>query len=167
MSPAGRTSGATDAGFTMLELVVVMAIAGVLATIGMFGFASWQATAQQQGTADAVLSQLRNASTRAVSEGRTYCVELTGDAFAVYRYSCSATAPGEKVLGPRATQDATVTLAATVTHGTPAPACPAGSTCFYFRPRGTASKGSVVVSSTKRSKTYTINVEGLTARVYM
>lgn len=165
MSAARRTSRA-DAGFTLVELMVVMVISGVLASIGLFGFASWKATSEQQGTADAVQSQLRNASTRAISEGRTYCLEVAGDgrSYSLYQYACSATAPAQRVLGPRPTQSSDVTLQATITGA--AGACPSGSTCVYFRPRGTATPASINVLSTERSKVYTINVEGLTSRVY-
>lgn len=167
--PAARRTPRAHDGFTLIELMVVMAISGVLASIGVFGFASWQATAEQQGTADSVLSQLRNASTRAVSEGRTYCFEIGsgGTSYSLYQFSCSTTAPASRVLGPRATQSSDVTLAASVTNPTPAPICPAGSTCVYFRPRGTATPATITVASTERSKTYTITVEGLTARVFM
>lgn len=168
MSAARRTARAND-GFTLIELMLVMVISGVLASIGVFGFASWQATAEQQGTADSVLSQLRNASTRAVSEGRTYCVEIGsgGTTYSLYQYSCSTAAPASRVLGPKATQSSDVTISATATHPSPAPACPSGSTCVYFRPRGTATPAQMTVQSTERAKTYTITVEGLTARVFM
>lgn len=165
MTTVRRTADA-DAGFTLLELVVVMAISGVLVSIGIFGFASWQATSEQQGSADAVQSQLRNASTRAISEGRTYCVEVAPDgrSYSLYQYVCSSTAPGQLVLGPRRTQSSEVTLQASITGA--AGTCPSGSTCIYFRPRGTATPAAINVQSTKRSQVYTINVEGLTARVY-
>lgn len=157
-----------DAGFTLIELVVVMAIAGVLSSIGIFGFSSWQRTAQQQGSAKELVSQLRNASERAISQGRTYCVDIdpTGRSYTLWQYACDTVA-GTQVAGPHATQSPDVTLAATLTLPSPAPACPASNSCLYFYPRGTAIPATVSVHSSARSMVYTLHVEGLTARVYM
>lgn len=158
-----------QAGFTLIELVVTMAIAGVLATIGMFGFANWQATSQHKGTAEELVSQLRNTAERAISEGRTYCVDIAADglSYAVWQKECGAA--GSRVAGPSRTQSAKVTVAASFPGGLPAPtpACPAGNSCLYFYPRGTAIEASLVVASSARSKLYTVHVEGLTSRVWM
>lgn len=166
-SRPARTAG--DIGFTLIELTVVMSIMGLLVSLGSFGFTSWRNTAQQQGTADEVVSALRNAATRAVSEGRTYCVAVAADgrSYTPWQYSCGT---GTQVAAPKRVQGSSVTLAATVpTTGslpTPTPACPAGNQCLYFYPRGTAIPAQVIVNSTARTKTYTVLVEGLTARVY-
>jgi len=162
-----------DAGFTLVEMVVVMSILGLMMSIGIFGFSNWRNTAQQQGTADELVSALRNASTQAVSEGRTYCIQIAADgrSYTRWRTACNGTAANQ-VGGVVRTQSAAVTLAATVPFPataalpSPAPACPSGTKCLYFYPRGTAIPAEVVVSSTARSKTYTIRVEGLTARVH-
>lgn len=168
-----RVGLARQAGFTMIELVVVMSIAGTLTSIGAFGFASWRDTAQQQGTADEVVGALRNASTRAIAEGRTYCVAIAADgrSYTPWRYSCggatgSATGSAKKVQGPAVSLTTTVPFPSSVALPSPTPTCPAGSKCLYFYPRGTAIPAQVVVSSSARSKTYTVRVEGLTARVY-
>lgn len=168
-----RARLAPDAGFTLIEMVVVMSILGTLMSIGTFGFLNWKNTAQQQGTADEVVSALRNASTRAVSEGRTYCMAFAADgrSYTAWRSACSSST-GTQVAAPTRVQGNDVTLATTVPFPStaampsPAPACPAAHSCLYFYPRGTAIPAQVVVSSTARSKTYTIHVEGLTARVY-
>ena len=47
------------------------------------------------------------------------------------------------------------------------PLCPAPHACVYFYPRGTALPSTIVLTSSRRSKTFTIHVEGLTARVYI
>ena len=158
-------SGTRQAGFTLVELLVVMSIAGVLASMGVFSFTNWRQTAQQQGSASELTSTLRTASVRAVSEGRAYCVNISGGTtYTLWRYTCGT---GTAVAGPFSVQSTKVSLAATVTPPSPTPACPAGSSCLYFYPRGTAIPATVTVSSTARSKIYTVNVEGLTARVYM
>lgn len=162
-----RYDGAQDHGFTLIELLVVMAIAGVLASLGIFGFANWQTTAQHQGSAQELVSQLRNTAELALSEGRTHCVDLdaANRSYSVYRRECSAA--GTLVSRARTTQSSAVTFTASMTEPTPEPPCPAGHDCVYFYPRGTATQGTITVASSKRSKLYTIHIEGLTARVYM
>jgi len=166
LSGLRRDSRATDAhgdsGFTLIELMVTMLIASTLMSIGAFGFTNWQRTSQQRGTAQELVSALRNTAQRSVSEGRTYCVGLTAQSYVVSRgVSCitGTVAPG----GAR-TASAKVSLSVPPTG---AGSCPAASQCIYFYPRGTASPATVNVTSSARSKVYTITVEGLTARVYM
>lgn len=162
---------AGESGFTLLEMVVVMSILGVVMAMGVFGFTNWRDTAQQQGTADELVSSLRNASTRAISEGRTYCVEIAADrrSYRQWRVTCGT---GTQVSSSTPAQGSAVTLDATVPFpaSSPLPAsavCPATSKCLYFYPRGTAIPAQVVVrSSARTTTTYTVRVEGLTARVY-
>jgi type II secretory pathway pseudopilin PulG len=148
----------------LIELLVVMSIAGTLLAIGIFGFINWRATAQQQGSASQLVSTLRGASERSISEGRTYCVDVTtGKSYALWRYTCGT---GTKVEGPYSVQSNKISLA--TTNILPAAAtCPASHQCLYFYPRGTAIASTVTVTSTARSKVYTVHVEGLTARVWM
>lgn len=164
---AGRHARDTRvaAGFSMIELLVVMSIASTLAAVGIFGFTSYQRTAEHKGTQQQLTSQFRNVAERSVSEGRIYCVSVAsgGAAYSIWRTGCGT---GTLDRGPVRTQDSRVTIAATVTVPTPAPSCPAGERCVYFYPRGTATPAQLVVSSSARSTTYTIRVEGLTARVY-
>ena len=152
-------------GFTMIELVVVMAIAGVLMGIGIFGFTNWQRTAQQQGSASQLVSTLRSASEQSVSEGRTYCVDISaGTSYTLWRYSCLA-GTGTQVAGPYTVQSK---VSFTTTNTLPSGAtCPATDKCVYFYPRGTAVATTVAVQSAVRSRVYTVHVEGLTARVWM
>jgi prepilin-type N-terminal cleavage/methylation domain-containing protein len=154
-------------GFTLIELLVVMSIASTLMAIGIFGFMNWQRTAQQQGSASQLVSSLRNASERAISEGRTYCLDIdSGKSFTLWRYSCTTAAGGTKVEGQYKVQSTKVSYAATNTLPAGA-SCTGGHKCIYFYPRGTAVATTVAVNSTARSKVYTVHVEGLTARVWM
>ena len=158
-----RRSRRGDPGFTLVELMVTMAVAATLMSIGIFSFTRWQDVSQQKGSAEAVVSALRNTAERSVSEGRTYCVDFSAastQTYVVYRVTCGT---GTVAGGGSKTLSTKVLLAASVTS---AP-CPASHKCIYFLPRGTASASTVIVSSTARSQLYTVHVEGLTARVYM
>jgi prepilin-type N-terminal cleavage/methylation domain-containing protein len=161
------SSRRSDAGFSLIEMVMVMSVAGVLSSIALFGFSNWRTTAQQQGSAQQMVSQFRNAAELALSEGRTHCIDMNAAArtFSVWRYECSAS--GTQVSGTLKTQSSKVTFTPTLTIPSPAPPCPSGDSCLYFYPRGTAIPATITVQSTQRSKVYTIHVEGLTARVYM
>lgn len=148
-----------------------MTIVGVLASISTFGFSSHVNKSQQQGSAQELVSTLRSASVRAVSEGRTYCVSLAAApspalnrSYSTWRYSCGGSG-STQVTGVRSTQSPRVTFAATSSAPSGA-ICPASSVCVYFYPRGTATPASISVKSTKRPQTVGISVEGLTARVY-
>jgi prepilin-type N-terminal cleavage/methylation domain-containing protein len=154
-----------DEGFTLVELMMTMIIAGILMAIGMFTFANYLKMSQQRGSAREVVSLFRTASERAISEGRTYCVDIApgGRSTITYRYTCD---PASVVAGTTKTQSAKVTVSAAVTNPSPPPACPTSHQCVYFYPRGTATPTTATIASTARAKTYTVTVEGLTARVY-
>lgn len=163
--PADAPVGRDDQGFTLIELLVVMIIGGVIATLGTFSFTNWQSQSEHRGTTDRVISQLRQASVNAVSEGRTYCVELREPTAVVqvWRLRCGT---GTAIGGVVRPQGAGMSLTAAPPAVTATTPCPSTSKCFYFYPRGTATPGTVTVVSTKRDMTYTIRVEGLTARVF-
>jgi type IV fimbrial biogenesis protein FimT len=166
---ATRLAPASESGFSLIELVMVMSVAGILASISLFSFAHWRNTSQQQGSAQQLVSQLRNTAELALSEGRTHCVDLdpAGRTYSVWRYACGT--GGTQLTGSLKTQTSRVTFSATLTPPllSPAPTCPTSHTCLYFYPRGTAIAATIAVASSARSKVYTIHVEGLTARVYM
>jgi type II secretory pathway pseudopilin PulG len=146
--------------------MVVMVIAGVLMTIGVFSFVNYQKVSQQRGTAREVVSLLRNASERAISEGRTYCVDIAADGLSTTTWQRACGPSGTALGDTTRTQSTNVTLDATVSSPSSAPECPTSHQCLYFYPRGTATPASVLVKSSARSKTYTVKVEGLTARVF-
>jgi prepilin-type N-terminal cleavage/methylation domain-containing protein len=156
-----------EAGFTMIEMIVTLAIASVLMAIATWGMHNYLIASSEAGTAGDVVSALRNAAEQSLSEGRTYCVYLTSSAWTVYRSDCTVAA--DKTNGPNQVTDTSVTLG-TITFPVPNPpianqrtACPVTGRCAYFYPRGTALAGGLQV--TRPGKTYSISVEGLTGRV--
>jgi Tfp pilus assembly protein FimT len=156
-----------DAGITLIELVVTLALATILMTIGILAMKNYLVSNRQANTADGIRSALRMAGEQALSEGRTYCVYFTSTTWAVYRADCTVAA--NKTNGPERVLDPSITLGS-IAFPPPATAipgqttaCPTSGKCAYFYPRGTALKGSLQV--VRSSKTYTVSVEGLTSRV--
>jgi prepilin-type N-terminal cleavage/methylation domain-containing protein len=152
---------ARDSGFTLIEIMVVIALIGIISTIGIGSWRAWAAAASEKGSATGLQTVMRQAQVRAVSEGNTFCIDFPspGTSYTVYRYSCD-TATRVKVSGP-------FTLPAKVTITNPAFLNSDGATVTQaaFRPSGTAWPGQLVIIRTGSSKTYTLKVEGLTGRV--
>ena len=159
----------SDGGYTLLELIVTITIAGILMAIGMYAMRNFLISNRETGTANGIRSALRNASEYSLSQGRTYCVYFTSTTWVVYKSDCTVTS--NKVSGPFKVSDPSITLTsvsfAPPVHAVPGQttACPNANQCAYFYPRGTALTGDLQV--TRTNKTYSIHVEGLTSRVSM
>ena len=165
-----RATGiAPDGGFSLVEVIVAISLMSVVMSLGILAMRSFLMSNRESGTALDIRSALRNASELSVSEGRTYCVYFTATTWTTYTSNCTVAA--DKVGGSQQVNDTSITLSsfsftppATAIPGQTT-ACPTANRCAYFYPRGTALGGAVQV--TRASKTYTINVEGLTSRVSM
>jgi len=146
-----------EAGFTLVELMVTMVIAGTLSAISIFGFINYRNTSEEQGSSQELVSTLRTASEQAISEGRTYCVDLPNAAspavnrtYSTWRIACGT--GGTQTGGTHSTQAVSVSFTASVTTPATPPTCPSTHACLYFYPRGTALPATVVVASSKRTK---------------
>ncbi|MBK5307260.1 MAG: GspH/FimT family pseudopilin [Frankiaceae bacterium] len=155
-----------DAGFTLLEILVALTIMGILTGLAVGPFRAYERATKEQGSVRDVVSTLRNAQERAVSEARTYCVTFNTSA-GTYTLSrpvdpsatplqCDAT-----TVGVRKAFDLRSRIAFESVSFTSA----SGSNTVFFTPRGSATPGNVVISRPGSSKRYTVSVEGLTARV--
>jgi prepilin-type N-terminal cleavage/methylation domain-containing protein len=152
-----------DSGFTLLELMCALAIFGVLSAISVGGLRQWTQAHEQAGTAAGIQSVLRETQQRAVTEGRSMCVNfnVAAQTYAIYRGACNDLAPAPVlVAGPLHTASPRVRIAAASFTG------PAGTTTgVTFKARGTAWPGSVQVLRDGSSAVHTVSVEGLTGRV--
>ena len=167
----------SSAGFTLLELLTVITIGGLLMTAavsGMFGLARAQ---QQSATSESLLSTMRAAQANAQAEGRAYCVRFdTTTTWSTWRYSCDpaeVTTPSSPLQVNNGKTDGTaylanVAVAASVVSGL-ARSCPSAPVlgCAFFYPRGIASSGSVQVKRPSSGSTYTLNIVGITGRVFV
>jgi prepilin-type N-terminal cleavage/methylation domain-containing protein len=156
-----------DAGFTMIEVMVTIVLLSIMMTIAVGSYWRWARANEQSGTARTLQTVLRHSQQRAVTEGRSVCVEFNtaANTYTVYRASmptlpaCSDPAK-VSVRGPVTTAGKSVRLA-TATFASPAGAVAKVS----FTPHGSAWAGKVTVSRDGSSKVYTLTVEGLTGRV--
>jgi type II secretion system protein H len=150
-----------DSGFTMIELLVTIALLGIMMLIAVGGWSAWAKASRQSGTARELQSVLRQAQVRAVTEGRAVCVafRVAENDYTLYRGACDDGAK-VRVIGPVVSDSADVRLVSPVFTS------PSGaSTGVTFSARGTAWPGSVRLARTGSSKIFTLTVEGLTGRV--
>lgn len=156
-----------DDGFTLLEMVVTLVVAGILMAGATMGMHAYVVSNRESGTAQEIRSALRDAQEQALSEGRTYCVYFTSTTWTVFRSDC--TVSSNETSGSLDVADRSITLTS-IAFPAPSPpianentACPTTGQCAYFYPRGTALGGSLRV--TRPGKSYTVTVEALTGRV--
>jgi type II secretory pathway pseudopilin PulG len=151
----------SDRGFTLVEVCWVTLIAGVVATTAVTRVQGWTDAHDHSGTAAQIQGLFREAQQKAVTEGRTMCVDfdVVAQTYSMYRGSCDD--PAKVVLqGPMRPQGTKTRLSSPSFNG------PGGiSTGATFAPRGTAWPGSVRVIRTDGAKIWTLSLEGLTGRV--
>ncbi len=148
-----------DAGYTLVELLVVISLLGTLLALGVGGFRQYAEARAQSGAVQEMREVLRQAQQRAVTEGRSTCVQFTGATWQLYLGACDS-ADRTPVGGSRSLDDGVrfesprflLTSAQT-------------STGVTFRSRGTASPGSVEVHREGSDNVQVLTVEGLTGRV--
>lgn len=162
---------APDGGFSLVEVIVAIALMSVVMGIGILSMRSFLISNRESGTALDIRSALRNASELSVADGRTYCVYFTATTWTTFKSDCTVAA--NQIGSPQKVTDPSITLGS-FTFAPPgaaipgqATACPTTNQCAYFYPRGTGLAGALQVTRTGSTKTYTINVEGLTSRVSM
>lgn len=156
-----RPARSVDDGITLIEVLVAMSLAGVLAAMAITGLRDWAVANAHKGTASAVQTTLRHTQVRAVSEGVSFCVlfDQARGTYTVNRYACNDSPV--KVEGPYRVDDAKVRFTGamfTSPDGT-------ASTGVTFRPTGAAWPGSLKVVRAGAPKEYRVSVEGFTGRV--
>jgi type IV fimbrial biogenesis protein FimT len=75
--PAHRAPRAQAAGFSLIELMIAVSIAGVLTAVALPVFNSWVASAKVRAVADSLQNGLRQAQAEAVRRNRRIVFSLT------------------------------------------------------------------------------------------
>jgi type IV fimbrial biogenesis protein FimT len=68
-----------EKGFSLLELIVVLALIGVMLVMAVRAFVGWSADGKVRGTAESLLNALRVAQSSAVARNRIAVFSLTAD----------------------------------------------------------------------------------------
>lgn len=136
--------------------MIAMVLFGILVGLVVGPWNGYRARQEHKGAARELVAFLRRAQVRAAAEETTYRVDLTATSATAYRFNGTSYTLGQSLSAP-----------GKVTYTGVSFVKPTGGsgTSVYFYARGSASKGAVTVARGGSAKTYTIEVEGLTARV--
>lgn len=154
-----RARQRAEGGFTLIETMIAMTLFGILIAISAGPYSNYRAVQEHKSATRELVAFLRRAQVRAVSEETSYRVDFAGDgkSATVYRFNGSSYDSGQTLKTP----------SGKVTYSGPAFSQPGGGsgTSVWFYARGSGSKGSVTIVRAGSEKTYSVDVEGLTARV--
>lgn len=141
----------SNKGFTLVELMIVIAIIGILSSVSMYGWLGYQNNVNLKTAAAEVMSDIASCKQLSVSKGCDYIMQFT-DGSPTYTITAPTCAP------PPSTQTKSLTsfgsgLTVSNTNFT--------SDRVNFIPRGTSSFGVITLRNSKNSTaTITINITG-------
>jgi len=155
-----RPAESRESGFTLLELMVAMLLFGIICAIAVAPYRNYQTSQAHVNSTRRLVATLRNAQTRAVAEAVQYRVVIAsgGKSWQLSRANGSSWTNVGAAVKPSDTK-------ITIRDASFRQADGSLTSTVVFYPRGSATKGSLVVGRDDRSKVYTVTVEGLTARV--
>jgi len=148
-----------DDGFNLIELLVVISLISITATLSMMSFRGYLRTQEHRGAVREVVGLLRNAQVKSVSEAQTYQCQFTTTQLKIYRdgnVPPVTSAVKTYTLEPNLEFD-DVKFVHT-TGGYPQ------TTCLFYA-RGSASGGALNVQRLDLGREFPVTVEQLTARV--
>lgn len=144
------------AGFTIVELAVTMALAGVLLAVAFPPYRAWQAANDVVAASSEVRTVLRWAQTRSMTEGVSHRATLSESGIVIRRGDAASPVVRTLELPEGIVLE---------TAGFRAPYATDMTDEVLFLPRGIASSGSLTVTSRRTELEYRVIVSGLTGMV--
>jgi len=140
----------TSKGFSLVELIIVIAIIGILASISSFAWQRHVNNANLRTAARDLVSDFQNCKQNAIKESRDYHIEFTTGTNGSYTISAATTTSP-------ATYAAVNTTKSPTTHGngiqiTSASFFGIPSNKIRLEVRGTSTNGTVVMENSRGSK---------------
>lgn len=136
-----------ERGYSLIELVVALAMLGVLLTAGVSGFRSAVANEEVDGWARSVTFDISTARQTALTDGTTVTVTLTGSSYLI------ATTSG--AILRRATLPSGISMSTT---------CPLSVCVFDQRGIPTAA-GAITITSTATARSHIVTIQPSTGSV--
>nr|MBC8362435.1 GspH/FimT family pseudopilin [Candidatus Desulfatibia profunda] len=140
-----------NAGFTVFELLIVIAIAGVLTAIAVPNFLGYQYSYRLKGAISTLRGDLYGTKMLAIKRGVQYKVVFTADGYQIQRGTSSS---GTFTLDQTEITRNFADEYPGVTADTAATANP------VFSPRGTATPVTITLKTSQKSQTITISLAG-------
>lgn len=144
-------------GFTLIEMMIVIAVIGILSAVSLFGWMGYQNNVNLRTAASEVMSDIASSRQRALSEGIQYCIQFADGSpnYSINATSCTA---------PTQTQAKNLT---NFGSGLSVSNTNFNSDRVSFLPRGTLSSNTgTIVLTNSRNSTATIIIN-ITGRAYV